>query len=204
MNRAVELRKLLTGMQSDLNIKKDRLERATKRKEDIENKIASVDLESSEQAFKVLQKLSERQRNAAKERLEELGTQALQYSMGPNYRMVIEIPDSSRRPQAYLYIIDDETGVKTDPLDDNGGGIVDIISIALRLVVLQSYETEHGVPEIDGPILLDEPFKMVSKEYIPMLSDFLKKISKDFDRQIIMVTHNEFLAESCESEIKIN
>lgn len=204
MDELISFKSILDKARIDLETKKDRLEKATKRRETLETKLVSLDLESSEKAFKVLQKLSERQRDNAKKRLEELGTQALQYSMGPNYRMIIDIPKTGRRPQAYLYIVDDETGVTTDPLDDNGGGIVDIISIALRLVVLQSYESSSGEPLIDGPILLDEPFKMVSKEYIPMLSDFLKKISQDFNRQIIMVTHNDFLAQSCESEIKID
>lgn len=193
-----ELRKQVNSARTSLEIKKNKVETLGARKESLEKKIEELEIDKLEQASLILQKLSEKQREVAKTRLEELGTQALQYSLGNNYRMVIELSESRKRPQAFLYVIDDDKGIKTSPLDDNGGGIIDIISIALRLVVLQAHE-----PTIDGPIILDEPFKMVSKEYIPMLSDFLKKISNDFGRQIIMVTHNEFLAESCESRIVI-
>lgn len=194
----IELRKQVNAARTNLEIKKNKVEILTKRKEDLERKIDELELDKLEQVSLILQKLSEKQREIAKMRLEELGTQALQYSLGSNYRMVIELSESRKRPQAFLFVIDEDKGIKTSPLDDNGGGIIDIISIALRLVVLQAHE-----PAIDGPIILDEPFKMVSKEYIPMLSDFLKKISNDFGRQIIMVTHNEFLAESCETRINI-
>lgn len=194
----IELKKQVNAARTDLEIKKNKVEILTKRKNDLERKIDELELDKLEQVSLILQKLSIKQREIAKMRLEELGTQALQYSLGSNYRMVIELSESRKRPQAYLFVIDEDKGIKTSPLDDNGGGIIDIISIALRLVVLQAHE-----PFIDGPIILDEPFKMVSKDYIPMLSDFLKKISNDFGRQIIMVTHNEFLAESCETRINI-
>lgn len=194
----IEFRKQINKAKTDLEIKKNKVELLKARKESLEKKIEELEIEKLDQALLILQKLSEKQRDIAKTRLEELGTQALQYSLGSNYRMEIEIPQSKKRPQAFLYVIDEDKGVKTSPLDDNGGGMVDIISIALRLVVIQAHS-----PVIDGPIILDEPFKMVSKEYIPMLSDFLKKISDDFGRQIIMVTHNEFLAESCDTRIII-
>ena len=81
------------------------------------------------------------------------------------------------------------TGYEEDIMDQNGGGVVDIVSTALRLIALQTYE-----PVIDGPIILDEPTKMVSSEYIPTLAEFLKSAGNDFGRQIILITHNEYLA----------
>lgn len=189
------LRDQLYSMERDLLIKTNRCEILTEQKERLEVKIEELDVLTSEQALQVLQKLSSRQRQVAKLRLEELGTQALQFSLGKNYRMEIEVEEVRKRPQAYLTVINEATGIKTEPLDDNGGGVVDIISIALRMVVLQA------MGNIDGPIILDEPFKMVSEEFVPMLSEFLNKISNDFGRQIIMITHNKVLAESCESKI---
>lgn len=193
-----DLKKLTNDLRMDLAIKKDRLEKLKIEKEELENKIDNVNLSLSEKASIALQKLSTRQRFAAKTRLEELGTQALKYTMGDNYRMIIDMDESKKRLSAEVFILDEETNIKTNPLQDNGGGIVDIISIALRIVMLQSI-----APLIEGPVILDEPFKMVSKEYVPFLSEFLLKICKDFDRQIIVVTHNEFLAESCQKKITI-
>ena len=44
---------------------------------------------------------------------------------------------------------------------------------------------------------------MLSIEYIPLAMNFLKKVASDFNRQIIMVTHNRYMAESSESIIVI-
>lgn len=193
-----ELRQTIQRLNTDLAVKKNLAESLSERKEDIEKKIDGLGLERLEKSLIILQKLSEGQREKAKIRLEELGTQALRYSLGDDYRMIITVEGTKSRPKASVKVLTESTGVLTDPISENGGGIVDIISIALRLVVLQSYD-----PPIEGPIILDEPFKMVSKEYVPMLSEFLKKISADFGRQIIMVTHNDYLAESCESRVII-
>lgn len=193
-----DLKQTIQKLNTELAIKKNSLETLTTRKEEIEGKIEDLGLEKLEKSLVILQKLSEGQREKAKIRLEELGTQALRYSLGDDYRMIITVEGTRSRPKASVKVLTESTGVLTDPISENGGGIVDIISIALRLVVLQSYD-----PQIEGPIILDEPFKMVSKEYVPMLSEFLKKISADFNRQIIMVTHNDYLAESCQTRIII-
>jgi DNA repair exonuclease SbcCD ATPase subunit len=48
---------------------------------------------------------------------------------------------------------------------------------------------------IEGPFILDEPAKHVSEEYIINVGKFLKEINTNFNRQIIMVTHNTHLSE---------
>ena len=49
-------------------------------------------------------------------------------------------------------------------------------------------------PRIEGPLILDEPAKHVSEDYIFNVADFLKRTSEMFNRQIIMVTHNNHLS----------
>ena len=206
MKKSEELKNNLQKVEKTLVVKKSKLENLTARKESLEKKMSELNIEVLEESIIVLQKLSERQREMAKTRLEELATEALRYSMGGEYSVIIDLENIRKRPQASLYIckkayenreeIDEED--LEDPLSDNGGGVVDIISAAIELVVMQAQ-----TPIIEGPLILDEPFKMLSEEYVPMMSDFLKKISKDFNRQIIMVTHNEYLAQSAKSKIVI-
>ena len=43
-------------------------------------------------------------------------------------------------------------------------------------------------------MILDEPAKHVSEEYIFNVGNFLKQTSEMFNRQIIMVTHNQHLS----------
>lgn len=172
-----------------LSAKKELFEQ---RKKELEEKIDSLLTEQLEECVLVLQKMSAFRREAARNRLEELGTMALQYSLGPDYKMVIDMPQTKKKPTAEVYVLHLPTLLKTNPESENGGGVVDILSFAMRFVVLQSMSD----PVIDGPIIMDEPFKMVSSEYVPMLIDFMKKIAEDFDRQIIVVTHNNDLAQT--------
>lgn len=166
-------------------------------KESIEAKLASIDVDSLEKVNIVLHKMCEKQRAEACQRLQDLGTYALQYALNQNYQMKIELGEFRKKPCADVYIVKD-TGTKTSPADSNGGGVVDIISMALRFVTMQVYE-----PFIDGPIILDEPCKMVSEEYIPMISNFIKNLSSDFGRQIILCTHNKYLAQISDKQILV-
>ncbi|NLB89398.1 MAG: ATP-binding protein, partial [Syntrophomonadaceae bacterium] len=81
-----------------------------------------------------------------------------------------------------------------------GGGIVDIISLALRIALL-----ETSRPALDGPLILDEPAKHVSQDYSHNVAEFLKLVVNTFERQVIMVTHNSYLADSGDKafEVKI-
>lgn len=169
-----------------------------KTREDIKDRMNLIDIESLEQASIILQKLSEKQRQQACKKLEELCTFALQYSLSTNYEMDIELSKFRGKPSADVYIKKIDSGIRTSPIDGNGGGVIDIVSIALRFVTMQVHE-----PFIDGPIILDEPYKMVSKDFIPMISEFMKKLSNDFGRQIILSTHNEFLSQ-VDNQIKVS
>lgn len=75
---------------------------------------------------------------------------------------------------------------------------MDIISLAIRIAMMQIHD-----PKIDGPLILDEPAKHVSDEYIVNVADFIKQISTTFKRQIIMVTHNNHLLQSADACYKV-
>ena len=164
----------------------------------LDEQIANLNIEVFEQVNVFLQKLSEERREAACRMFTDLGTQALQYSLGPDYEMVIEIKEIRKKPNAVIWIRNTETDILTDPMCENGGGVVDIISIALRWVMLTNLDETN-----DGPIIMDEPFKMVSKEFVPLVTTFIKRLSEQFNRQVIMVTHNNHLAESCDAIIEV-
>ena len=54
---------------------------------------------------------------------------------------------------------------------------------------------QQNQPILSGPLILDEPGKHVSNDYIFNLGEFLKQSSNIFNRQIIMVTHNPHLSQ---------
>lgn len=148
-------------------------------------------IELNEKVSILLQKTSEFARNQAKLQIESLVTNCLQYIFESNVEFKIEIEESYSKPNAEFYVItkDNDITVKNKPELSRGGGVIDIISLALRIAFLQIHK-----PKIEGPLILDEPAKHVSEEYIYNVAEFLKKASEMFQRQIIMVTHNNHLS----------
>lgn len=155
----------------------------------IENIADEVDL--IEKVSILLQKTSEFARSQAKTQIEALVTNCLQYIFENNIEFNIEIQELYGKPNAEFYVVTkvDDTIIKTKPEQSRGGGVVDIISLALRIAFLQVHK-----PKIEGPLILDEPAKHVSEDYIFNVADFLKRTSEMFERQIIMVTHNQHLS----------
>lgn len=76
-----------------------------------------------------------------------------------------------------------------DPSEDMGGGIVDIISFALR-IVLWSLEN----PRSRDVIILDEPMKNLGK-LVTLAGQILREISHKLNFQLIIVTHEDALIE---------
>jgi len=130
-------------------------------------------------------------REQAKKYLEDIATSTLQYVFGPEISLEIELSERAGANTAEFFVVSDygSLKVKNRPEDARGGGVVDILSLALRIFLLNAVE-----PKIKGPLLLDEPGKHVSEEFVGSLALFLKETSRHFNRQVIMVTHNQNLA----------
>lgn len=75
-------------------------------------------------------------------------------------------------------------GMEVDPMSASGGGLVDIASFALRIAA-------WSLGRSNNTIVLDEPFRFLSKDLHAQAGEILKKLSKHLNLQIIMVTHNE-------------
>jgi DNA repair exonuclease SbcCD ATPase subunit len=148
----------------------------------------------------LFQKVSEFAREQSRQQIEALVTNCLQFIFDSGIEFRIEINEVRGRPEADFYVVSSINGdiVKTKPQDSRGGGVVDIISLAIRIAMLECSNLE-----INGPIILDEPAKHVSDEYITQVAEFLKQICDMFDRQVIMVTHNRHLSEAAEKWYRI-
>lgn len=179
--------------------KKEIIEEQIKHKTSRLEEIASeVDLLSKVSAL--LHKTSEYAREQAKVQIETLVTKCLQYVFETDIEFIVEIDEQRGKSAAEFYVVNtmDDIILKTKPELSRGGGVVDIVSLALRIAFLQTHK-----PKIQGPLILDEPAKHVSDEYIYNVSEFLKQTSELFDRQMIMVTHNNHLASISTSAYKV-
>ena len=121
-----------------------------------------------------------------------VGGRCLSALTGPDYSCNIQIPQETLKPEAYVYIVQNCNGtlVQTEPIYGRGGGIVDVVSLALRAAIVQLQNN----PPTTGPIILDEPGKMVSAHHGVKLAEFIEFLSKELNRQVILTTHNMDLA----------
>jgi DNA repair exonuclease SbcCD ATPase subunit len=86
-----------------------------------------------------------------------------------------------------------------DPLFSSGGGAVDIAAMALRVAIWSLTQ-----PKTRNVLILDEPFRFLSKEYQSKASIMLKELSKKLSLQIIMVSHSEYLIDGADKVFRIH
>lgn len=151
--------------------------------------------ECLEQVRLLLLEAAKHAREQGRRQVELLVTQALQFVFGADMEFKVVVEEKRDRPEAEFFVCSTYEGdykVETTPEDARGGGVVDVISLALRLALLHAFR-----PPV-GPAILDEPGKHVSVEYSPQLAQFLKGFSQSLGRQVIMVSHNQHLADSAD------
>lgn len=184
-----KLRDLSTFISKQEGKREQLLELKSIHEEELSKIVNEADL--LDQVMILFQKTSEYARSQAKNQIENLVTKCLQYIFESNIEFRIEIDELRNKANAEFYVINESPDffLKTKPEQSRGGGVVDIVSLALRISFMQTHK-----PSIEGPLILDEPAKHVSEEYIYNVGDFLRQSSSMFNRQIVMVTHNSHLA----------
>lgn len=199
-----ELNKKLEQINSKLNIEKGKLQVISQNfentKKELDKEIKYEDLLTK--VILLFQKTATYAREQSKRQIEDLVTRCLQFIFETDIEFLIELSEKRSVPNAEFYVrsnYDEGYSIITKPELERGGGVVDIISIALRIAFIQLH-----TPVLQGPIILDEPGKHVSEDYIFNLGDFLSKSSSLFKRQIIMVTHNAHLAQICDKSYSVD
>lgn len=149
----------------------------------------------------LLQKAADYSRTQAKRQIEDIVTQSIAYIMQNSSKFTVDLLEKRDLPIAEFYVESDygDYSVKTKPEQSRGGGVVDIVSLALRIAFLENHR-----PKIKGPLFLDEPGKHISNDYIFNMGEFLKECSRLFNRQIIMVTHDDYLTNICDKGFRVD
>jgi len=85
------------------------------------------------------------------------------------------------------------------PTDASGGGPIDIASFALRVGAWSLAPRRSR-----NVLFLDEPFRWISRNKIPLAGVMLKSISRQLNLQIIMVTHIEDLIDCADKILEVS
>ena len=129
---------------------------------------------------------------------EKIVTEALQFIHQNNdYKFELEFGRRGSLPELNFAIKTPDMQEAHDILDSRGGGTCDIVSLALRFVLLE-------VSKMPGFLILDEPFKHLdSPETINKAIEFVKEIQLETKRQIIIITHKQEVIDSVSNPITI-
>lgn len=180
----------ISNKEKELFLKENQKQELLSQKNSLTNELNNQEtlLKLKQEVEEFLKKMSMTLRKDTIERLEYIITTALRHILGEEISFKIETPTD--KPEAYFYIVNDYNGtiVQNEPEDSRGGGIIDIVSVALRLAVAE-------LCNIDGPLILDEPAKHLSAEYKDNFASFLRMMRDEFNRQIIIITHDRTLSE---------
>lgn len=193
----------LSEFQNNLKDMEKKLIIATENKINVENEIKAlnqkIDTYTNEnddlqRVIAILTQTSSISRDNARSHFEKIVTDALQFvTQSTDYEFLIqEIPGRAKASYEF-YIKSTVNGIECiqKPEDSNGGGFIDIISVACKY----AYREIFNDPRIQCDTLLyDEPGKMISEKMSVKFAEYIKFLGSHYDRQTIMVTHNDSLA----------
>ena len=167
---------------------------------------AKKDIEIWQQVQLLFSKATEYARAQLTLRIEETVTAGLQAVFEDESKFVVSIKSVSGQPWAKWINLNNK-GIPVDPEDGDGGGALDINSLALRCSLL-----ELSRPRSEGGLFLDEPGKWIGggkkpkgssgtggsdselsetemKRYIENMAEFIKVYLAKTGRQALVVTH---------------
>ena len=133
-------------------------------------------------AHEIIQKSAQLTQQEVHSQIASVVSRCLELVFDDPYEFVIKFNRKRGQTEAELVFVRD--GVEIDPMTASGGGVVDVAAFALRLVsISMNYFGKRRV------LVMDEPFKFLSREFHVRAREMLELLSEELGVQIIMVTH---------------
>lgn len=152
-------------------------------------------------SVELLNLVSEATKVKTKEGFEKIVTYALRYIYNSDYSFELEFGRRGNLSELDFNVKTPDCKEPLDLLDSQAGGVLDVVSVALRIALLELIK-----PRIEGFLILDESFKHlhpIPPEYLERVKLFIKEINKKFNRQIIIITGREELIKDADNLIEL-
>lgn len=147
------------------------------------------------EAMHIIQEVAKKTMEQISTSVSDVVTQAL-HAVFPNpYSFEIEFVTRRNQTECDLWLVKGST--KIHPLDASGGGVLDVVSFALRSIFLILKQDSRPL------LILDEPFKFVSADLQKYCGAMLKNISEKLNFQVIIVTHIEKLIDTMDRVFRV-
>ena len=200
--RIINLETKLMCLNSSLSSIKGQCSLLTEQIEQSEQKIITFDKKKElyTKSVELLNLVSEATKTKTKLGFEKIVTYALRFILNDSrYGLNLNFHRRGNLTELNFNLKTPNCKESLEILNATGGGILDIFSLALRVSLLSLVK-----PKIEGFLLLDEPFKMLSSNYLNNAEKFLHAINKKLNRQIILITHKTEFLNSENNLIKID
>jgi DNA repair exonuclease SbcCD ATPase subunit len=168
------------------------------KKEQMESLKKQVEIQSK--ARWVLTEVAQNTQKRFKDRVESLVTMAIQSVFDRPLHFCLEIERNRNKMECRMLVkelVDGQERIYSDAEEDIAGGLIDVMSFALR-IVLWSLQN----PKSRNVMIFDEPMKNMGK-LISLGGQVLKEISHKLNFQIIMITHDESLMEIADRSYQV-
>jgi chromosome segregation ATPase len=146
------------------------------------------------EAQALLQLVAIETQNELKTHIADIVQLALDTCWPDRYKFALEFETKRNQTEVRLVFLSGEHEI--NPIDANGGGVVDIVSFALRVAVWTLGNTRPC-------IVLDEPFRFLSSDLQPLAAEILRSLSDNLRLQFIMVTHSEHLISAADKVVHV-
>jgi len=141
-----------------------------------------------EQARWVLNEVQAITQNNFKSKVESLVTMAIQSIFERPFEFKLLFEQKANKFSITPVVVEGQA--EYYPKHDMGGGILDVIGFAFRIVLWSLQQ-----PRTRPVIVLDEPFRFVGKALIAKAGNVIKQLSDKLGLQFIINTHETELAE---------
>ncbi len=183
MNGISDYRRKVDALQAEHRLLGQQLERETERLEGLKQ-----DAEYIEKARALIQQAALQTQETLKIRLTAIVTTALRtVFIDKNLEFSVRFESKRGRTEAVLEV--GENDIFTDPIEGHGGGVVDVVSFALRAAFWSISRTR-------SVLVLDEPFRFLSRDLQSSAAEMIRTLSDKLGLQIIMVSHILVLQEA--------
>jgi DNA repair exonuclease SbcCD ATPase subunit len=149
-----------------------------------------------EEAQIIIQKVAKDTQEELSENISKIVTLALNSIFDARYEFGISYDPKRGKTEARLFFKKGENEVS--PMDDSGGGVVDVASFALRIGLWYLSR-----PRPSNTMILDEPFKFLSRDLQNRATEMLKLLSNKLGIQFIIVSHDLAIIEGADKTFEV-
>ena len=141
------------------------------------------DTAAFEDVQRLIQETAQEVQEGIRFHIQDIVQHALDAIFGDTYKFLVEFTVSRGRTEARL-LVEKGGNVMDDLMEDEGGTLVQIVAMALRIAVWTLAPT-------DNVLIFDEPGNQVSAQYKPVFAEIIRGLSQRLGVQILMVSHDD-------------